>query len=74
MHEGAIVRDSRITADECVRRQCVSEDFDFEHIANRFLSLFVEIRMHKCNVVIACDYIAKSTQTLVDAFYLSERK
>lgn len=67
MHKSTLIRESTVGADEDVVCDGLSEDFHLQHVRDDLLRLTVDVRVHKRNVVVACDDISQRGETLFDA-------
>jgi hypothetical protein len=66
VYEPSLVAKRAITSNKHVICDCLPENFNFEYIGDNLLRLAVDVWMNECDVVVACDDIAKGRETLVD--------
>lgn len=64
--EAALVRERAVRADKNVGRDRLPENLDLEDVGNDLLSLAVDVRVDKRDVVVAGDDVAKGREPLLD--------
>jgi hypothetical protein len=64
MYQSTLIAQSAIASYEDVVGDSLSEYFDLEDIRDNFLCFPVNVWMHQCDVIIACDDIPQSGKTL----------
>ena len=59
MYKAALIRDSAIRPDEHIVRDRLTENLDLQNVGDNLLRLAVDVRVHECDIVVACDHVAK---------------